>query len=84
MAKIVCVLYDDPTNGFPPAYARSEIPKIDRYPGGQTVPSPNAIDFEPGALLGSISGALGLRKFLESQGHQLVVTSDKDGPDSVF
>jgi formate dehydrogenase len=27
---------------------------------------------------------LGLRKYLESQGHQLVVTSDKDGPNSVF
>jgi formate dehydrogenase len=84
MAKIVCVLYPDPTNGFPPAYARSGIPKIDHYPGGQTVPSPNAVDFEPGALLGSVSGTLGLRKFLESQGHELVVTSDKDGPDSVF
>jgi formate dehydrogenase len=43
-----------------------------------------AIDFEPGALLGSVSGALGLRRLLESQGHRLVVTSDKDGPDSVF
>ena len=27
---------------------------------------------------------MGLRKFLESQGHTLVVTSDKDGPNSVF
>jgi len=27
---------------------------------------------------------LGLREFLEGAGHQLVVTSDKDGPDSVF
>ena len=35
-------------------------------------------------LLGSVSGELGLRKFLESQGHTLVVTSDKDGPNSVF
>jgi formate dehydrogenase len=25
-----------------------------------------------------------LRKYLEGNGHQLVVTSDKDGPDSVF
>jgi formate dehydrogenase len=35
-------------------------------------------------LLGSVSGELGLRKFLESQGHELVVTSDKEGPDSEF
>ena len=31
-----------------------------------------------------VSGELGLRKFLEASGHTLVVTSDKDGPDSVF
>jgi formate dehydrogenase len=84
MAKVVCVLYDDPTNGFPPVYARSDLPKIERYPGGQTVPTPKAIDFEPGELLGCVSGELGLREFLESRGHQLVVTSDKDGPNSVF
>ena len=38
----------------------------------------------PGELLGSVSGELGLRKFLEDRGHTLIVTSDKDGPDSVF
>jgi formate dehydrogenase len=38
----------------------------------------------PGSLLGSVSGELGLRKFLEANGHKLVVTSDKDGADSVF
>ena len=35
-------------------------------------------------MLGSVSGELGLRKFLEERGHKLIVTSDKDGPDSVF
>jgi formate dehydrogenase len=84
MAKIVCVLYDDPIDGYPTSYARDDIPKIDHYPGGQTAPTPEAIDFVPGALLGSVSGALGLRKFLADSGHQLVITSDKDGPDSVF
>jgi D-isomer specific 2-hydroxyacid dehydrogenase, catalytic domain len=84
MSKIVCVLYDDPVDGNPKSYARSDIPKIDRYPGGQALPTPSAIDFKPGVLLGSVSGELGLRKFLESQGHTLVVTSDKDGPNSVF
>jgi formate dehydrogenase len=51
---------------------------------GKTVPTPKAIDFQPGQLLGSVSGELGLRKYLESQGHQLVVTSDKGGPNSRF
>jgi formate dehydrogenase len=58
MAKVVCVLYDDPVDGYPPAYARDDLPRIDRYPGGQTLPTPEAIDFQPGALLGSVSGEL--------------------------
>jgi formate dehydrogenase len=84
MAKILCVLYDDPVDGYPPAYARDDVPKIERYHDGQTTPSPEGIDFKPGELLGSVSGELGLRTFLEQRGHQLVVTSDKDGPESVF
>jgi len=84
MAKILCVLYDDPLTGYPPEYARRSIPRIDSYPGGQTAPTPKSIDFEPGALLGSVSGELGLRQFLESNGHTLVVTSDKDREGSVF
>ena len=84
MAKILCVLYDDPIGGYPPQYARDDVPKIESYHGGQTAPSPKAIDFTPGELLGCVSGALGLRSFLESAGHTLVVTSDKDGDDSEF
>ena len=59
-------------------------PVAGALPGRQALPTPKAIDFQPGALLGSVSGELGLRKFLEDQGHTLVVTSDKDGADSVF
>ncbi|MFJ6297439.1 NAD-dependent formate dehydrogenase [Streptomyces griseoviridis] len=84
MAKVLCVLYDDPTDGFPTTYARDDLPVIDRYPGGQTTPTPEALDFTPGHLLGSVSGGLGLRGYLEKAGHTLVVTSDKEGPDSVF
>ncbi len=84
MAKILCVLYDDPKTGYPTSYPRDDLPRIERYPDGQTLPTPHAIDFQPGALLGSVSGELGLRKFLEDAGHELVVTSDKDGPDSEF
>ncbi|OYY10064.1 MAG: formate dehydrogenase [Rhizobiales bacterium 35-68-8] len=84
MAKVVCVLYDDPVGGMPRSYARDDLPKFDHYPGGQTLPTPKGIDFVPGALLGSVSGELGLRTYLESNGHTLVVTSSKDGPDSVL
>ena len=84
MAKIICVLYDDPVDGYPKTYARAGLPEIDHYPGGQTLPSPKAIDFQPGTLLGSVSGELGLRQYLKLLGHTLVVTADKDGPDLVF
>jgi formate dehydrogenase len=84
MAKVLCVLYDDPVDGYPKTYPRDEIPRISSYPGGQTTPSPHAIDFVPGQLLGSVSGELGLRSYLTSAGHTFIVTSDKDGADSEF
>ncbi len=84
MAKVLCVLYDDPVGGYPKSYARDDIPKLEHYPDGQKLPTPQKIDFKPGQLLGSVSGELGLRKFLEEHGHTLIVTSDKDGPGSVF
>ncbi|MGH2980429.1 MAG: NAD-dependent formate dehydrogenase [Solirubrobacterales bacterium] len=84
MANVLCVLYDDPVNGYPPSYPREGIPEIERYPDGQSTSTPEGIDFTPGELLGCVSGELGLRSFLEDAGHTLVVTSDKDGPDSEF
>ena len=84
MAKIVCVLYPDPVDGFPPRYARDSIPVLTSYPNGQTLPTSSGLDFTPGELVGSVSGELGLRAFLEARGHTLVVTSDKEGPDSVL
>lgn len=84
MAKVLCVLYDDPVDGHPKSYARDGLPKLERYPGGQTLPTPKAVDFKPGELLGSVSGELGLRKYLESNGHQFVVTADKDGANCAF
>ena len=84
MTKVLCVLYDDPVGGYPKSYARDTLPALSGYPGGQTLPTPQRIDFTPGHLLGSVSGELGLRPFLERLGHTLVVTSDKDGADSTF
>src|ERR1700726_2951784 len=84
MAKVLCVLYPDPVSGYPNSYARDNVPKIEHYPGGQTTPSPKGLDFTPGVLLGSVSGELGLRKYLEGLAHTLVVTSDKDGENSRF
>lgn len=83
-AKVVLALYDDPVEGYPTTYARDSLPKLEKYPDGQTLPTPKGRDFAEGSLLGSVSGELGLRKYLESNGHTLVVTSDKDGPNSVL
>jgi len=84
MAKVLCVLYADPVDGYPTSYPRDDLPRLDKYPDGQAMPSPRAIDFRPGDLLGSVSGELGLRRFLEDAGHTLVVTADKDGADSAL
>src|SRR6202789_4670240 len=69
MAKVLCVLYDDPVDGYPKSYARDDLPVISGYPGGQTLPSPEAIDFKPGTLLGSVSGRRGLHKFSDAPAH---------------
>lgn len=84
MAKILIVLYPDPETGYPPQYARDTVPVIESYPGGATLPSPKAIDFVAGELVGSVSGNLGLTDWLEREGHTVVVTSDKEGANSVF
>lgn len=84
MAKIIVVLYPDPLAGYPPEYARDSLPVIATYPNGQTLPTPNAIDFTPGELLGSVSGGLGLVSWLEHLGHTVVVTDSKEGADSVL
>jgi formate dehydrogenase len=84
MAKILCVLYPDPVSGYPPKYARDDIPALNHYPDGTSLPTPSAIDFTPGELLGCVSGELGLRRYLEASGHTLAITSDKEGEESTF
>ena len=77
--KVLCILYDDPKDGMPKSYPLKELPKLEEYPDGMSLPSPKGRDFIPGQLLGCISGELGLRKFLESNGHEFIVTNSKDG-----
>ena len=77
--KILCVLYDDPKGGMPKSYPLSDLPKLEKYPDRMSLPTPKGRDFTPGQLLGCVSGELGLRKFLESNGHEFIVTNSKDG-----
>ena len=84
MARVVCLLYSDPERSHPLIYARDGIQRIEVYADGQTMPSPTAMDFVPGELLGDVTGAVGLRKFLAARGHSLTVLADQDGPASRF
>lgn len=85
MATILCVLYPDPVTGYPPVYARDDIPTITHYANGETAPTPEGpLGFKPGELVGCVSGGLGLQSYLAEHGHEFIVTSDKDGPDSEF
>ena len=77
--KVLCILYDDPKDGMPKSYPLKDLPKLEKYPDGMSLPSPKGRDFIPGQLLGCISGELGLRKFLENNGHEFIVTNSKDG-----
>ena len=77
--KVLCALYPDPHTGFPPPSVRDSLPRVTHYANGATTPSPKAIDFVSGALLGSVSGGLGLSRFLAARGAEYIVTSDKDG-----
>ena len=82
MAKVLCVLYDDPVDGYPPAYARDDVPQIERYHDGQTTPSPQRPRLHARRAARQRVRRARPAQFLEGLGHTLVVTSDKDGPDS--
>lgn len=59
MANTICALYDDPVDGYPPAYARDAVPTIEQYHDGQHAPAPEQIDFTPGELLGACQASSG-------------------------
>ena len=61
------------------------VPKIERYHDGQTTPTPAARSTSRRASCSAASRASsGCARSSRTRGHTLVVTSDKDGPDSVF
>ena len=54
IAKILCALYDGPLDGYTKSYPHDDLLKIDYYPSGQSYPTPESVDFKPGAVLGSV------------------------------
>ena len=84
MAKILCVLYDDPVDGYPPTYARDDIPKIESYPDGQTRRRRRRSTSPRASCSAASPASSACASSSRARGHELVVTSDKDGPDSEF
>ena len=85
MAKVLCVLYDDPVDGYPPAYARDGVPArsasttMGRRRRARTGSTSRRVSCS--AACRASSACAGSSR---SAGTSLIVTSDKDGPDSEF
>ena len=84
MAKVVCVLYDDPVDGYPKSYPRDDLPKIDRYPDGQSLPTPNRSISSPARCSAAFPASWACANTSNPTATLLVVTPDKDGADSVL
>ena len=85
MATILCVLYDDPTDGYPTSYARDEHPDDRELPGRADDAYARGDRLHPGRDAGRRLGRARLAVISSSRrGHTLIVTSDKDGEDSEF
>ncbi len=90
---ILAVLYPDATSNNRTKRALGDLPHINYYPlipgrddpynpKVSSAPTPNhGSHIKLGQMLGSVSGELGLRKYVESKGYDLIVTDSKDGPD---
>ena len=85
MAKVLCVLYDDPVDGYPPDYARDDIPKIEALSRRADAADAEGDRLHARASCSAASPASSAcAPTSRRPGHELIVTSDKDGPDSEF
>ena len=48
--QIVCALYPDPVKGYPPKYARDDVPKITKWVQLSRCPCPGTTDGAAGLL----------------------------------
>ena len=57
--KILCILYDDPKDGMPTSYPVKDLPKLEKYPDGMTLPTPKgSLSERPCSILRAISSGL--------------------------
>ncbi len=84
MAKVLCVLYDDPVDGYPDTYPRDDLPGSPPIRAARRPHHRRRSTSHPGSCSAASRASSACGRFLEDAGHTLVVTSDKDGADSVF
>jgi formate dehydrogenase len=83
VASVLCVPYDDPVDGHPPAHARDDVPGH-----RELLRRPDDADawkrrLHAGRVARQRLGVLPA-PVLRGSRHRFVVASDKDGPDSEF
>jgi formate dehydrogenase len=84
MAKILCVLYDDPVDGYSAVIRARRDPEnrtLSRRPDRRHSQSDRLCSRNPAR---QCVGRTGLAKIPRGFGHTFVVTRDKEGPNSVF
>ena len=68
MAKVVCVLYDDPVDGYPTKYARDGLPKLDRYPAARRFPRRRPLTLNQGSCSAACPANSGYGNFSKTRG----------------
>ena len=85
MATVLCVLYDDPVDGYPlGVLARRHPGRSSATSTGRTTPSPRRSTSLPAACSGASPASSACGASSRRTGTRFIVTSDKDGADSAF
>ena len=84
MATILCVLYDDPVDGYPPPTRATASPRSRATPAASRRRRPRRSTSRRATCSAACPASSACAAFLEERGHTLIVTADKDGPDSEF
>ena len=66
MAKVLCVLYDDPVDGYPKSYPRDDLPKSTIIPAARRCRRRRRSTSNRAPCSAACPANLGLRKYLES------------------
>ena len=84
MANVLCVLYDDPVDGYPTPTPATRSRRSSATPTARPRRRRRRSTSRRASCWAASRASSACGRFLEARGHRLVVTSDKDGPDSEF